>query len=217
MKDSDTGAQGKAELMAGILREAEAEAGRILGEAEEYASQQEAGSGQRAARILEEAGEKAREQCRAIERQAASAVRVETRRRALRAREQVIRKVLERARRALAERVDRPEYRRVLEDWVVEAAVGLAVPEAEVSCSGPERALVDQKLLAEAARRVKELTGREVKLRLSEDEPPAAQGVVLSAPGGRVQFNNQVRTRLLRRQAQVREAVYSELFTDGEL
>ena len=56
------------------------------------------------------------------------------------------------------------------------------------------------------------MTGRDVTLELADESPTAGQGIVLRAADGRVQFNNQIATRLLRYQSEIRKIVYGELF-----
>jgi vacuolar-type H+-ATPase subunit E/Vma4 len=101
----------------------------------------------------------------------------------------------------------------VLLGWIVEAAIGLGLPEATVNASAPELPLLEEGLLAEAERRVRELTGREVRLGRAEGDPLAGQGVVLLGRGGRLAYNNQVSTRLLRRQSEIRKMIYDGLWT----
>ena len=95
----------------------------------------------------------------------------------------------------------------------MEAAIGLGQPEAAVNASSAELPLLDQGLLAEAERRVQALGGRAVRLSRLEGEPLAGQGVVLVGRGGRLTYNNQVSTRLLRRQTEIRKMIYDGLWT----
>ena len=158
-------------------------------------------------RILSEARAKAETQVRAIHEHNRTALRLEGKRMTLKVREELLRRVIERARERLAALSEGSGYRRVLLDWVVEAAIGLNVPEAVVNASALERGLLDQALLREAEAEVKQLTGRNLSLRLAAGDPLVGQGVVLKSADGRVEFNNQVSTRLLRYQSEIRKAV----------
>jgi vacuolar-type H+-ATPase subunit E/Vma4 len=89
----------------------------------------------------------------------------------------------------------------------VEAAIGLGAPEASVNASAAERRQIDEQLLREARDKVEALTGRKVALTVAEGDPLIPQGVVLTAADGRVEFNNQVATRLLRRQSEIRKTI----------
>jgi len=57
-----------------------------------------------------------------------------------------------------------------------------------------------------------EMTGRKVSLMLTDGDPLIPQGVVLKAADGRVEFNNQVATRLLRRQSEIRKTIQDILW-----
>lgn len=200
-------------LIEGIAQDAEAEGRRLVQEAEKAGAERREATGRQAEGILEEARRKAAEQAESLRRQAASTAKMQAKRIGLRVREQAARQVLERARARLEELAGTPEYRETLLGWIVEAAVGLGLPEATVNASARELPLLDERLLAEAQRRVRELTGRTVSLTKAEGEPLAGQGVVLVGRGGRLAYNNQVSTRLLRRQTEVRKMIYDGLWT----
>jgi vacuolar-type H+-ATPase subunit E/Vma4 len=200
-------------LIEGIAQDAQAEAQRLVEEAEKAAAERRQAAERQAAEILGEARRKAAEQAAGVKRQAASAAKMQTKRIALRVREQAARQVLEQARLRLAQMIGTPEYREVLLGWIVEAAIGLGLPEATVNASSPELPLLEGGLLEEAQRRVRELTGREVRLTRADGDPLAGQGVVLVGRGGRLAYNNQVSTRLLRRQTEIRKMIYDGLWT----
>jgi vacuolar-type H+-ATPase subunit E/Vma4 len=200
-------------LIEGIAQDAQAEARRLVEEAEKAVAERRAASARQASEILEEARRKAGEQAGGLKRQAASTAKMEAKRIALRVREQAVKDVLEQARAKLEQMIGSPEYREILLGWIVEAAIGLGQPEAAVNASAPELPLLDQGLLAEAERRVQALGGRAVRLSRLEGEPLAGQGVVLVGRGGRLAYNNQVSTRLLRRQTEIRKMIYDGLWT----
>ena len=200
-------------LIEGIAQDAEAEGRRLVQEAEKAGAERREATGRQAEGILEEARRKAAEQAESLRRQAASTAKMQAKRIGLRVREQAARQVLERARARLEELAGTPEYRETLLGWIVEAAVGLGLPEATVNASARELPLLDERLLAEAQRRVRELAGRTVSLVKAEGEPLAGQGVVLVGRAGRLAYNNQVSTRLLRRQTEVRKMIYDGLWT----
>lgn len=200
-------------LIEGIAQDAEAEGRRLVQEAEKAGAERREATGRQAEGILEEARRKAAEQAESLRRQAASTAKMQAKRIGLRVREQAAQQVLERARARLEELAGTPEYRETLLGWIVEAAVGLGLPEATVNASARELPLLDERLLAEAQRRVRELAGRTVSLAKAEGEPLAGQGVVLVGRGGRLAYNNQVSTRLLRRQTEVRKMIYDDLWT----
>jgi vacuolar-type H+-ATPase subunit E/Vma4 len=200
------------ELIAGIAQDAAAEAQRLLEEASKAAQERREATENQASAILEEARRKAGEQARNLSRQIASTAKMEVKRIGLRVREQATRMVIERVRSRLAQMIGSPEYREALIGWLVEAIIGLSLPEAAVNACPAELELIDEGLLAEVQGRVLELTGRKVRLFKSDADPLVGQGVVLVGREGRLAFNNQVSTRLLRRQTQIRKIIYERLW-----
>ncbi len=198
--------------MRGIEEDARAEAEKILSGASLAAGNRRQAAGRQAAEILGEARRKAQEQVEAIRRGGASTITVQTRRLALRLREEVIREILAQTSARLSRLADEPDYRPVLLDWIAEAAIGLNVPEAVVAVSERERKWLDAKLLREAEEKVRALTGQAVRLELSDQPALALQGVLLTSRDGRVAYNNQVPTRMLRSQPAIRRIIHDELF-----
>lgn len=198
-------------LIEGIAADARAEAERLVEEARRAGEERLKAAQAQSLRILQEAREKADSQARSVHDQALSSIRIEGRRTSLAVREEALRRVIRRARERLSALSDTDEYRRVLLGWIVEAAIGLNVPEALVNVSAGERRFLDPGLLREAERRVKELTGRKVSLKAASGDPLVGQGVVLVSADGRVEFNNQVSTRLLRYQSEIRSIVFEAL------
>jgi vacuolar-type H+-ATPase subunit E/Vma4 len=105
-------------------------------------------------------------------------------------------------------RIAAPDYRAVLRCWIVEAARGLDVDAAEVNAGAAERELIDEALLREAM----DLLGNKVALTESKADPLGGQGVVLTSVDGRMAFNNQVRTRIQRRQREIQGLIHEALF-----
>ena len=200
------------ELIEGIAQDAAAEAGRILAEAEKSAAERRQAAVRQAEGILTEARRKAVEQAENLKRQLASAAKMEVKRIGLRVREQAIRQVLAEARARLEQLQAAPEYAGILAGWIAEAAVGLGLPEAAVNASAAELAAIGGPLLEEAERRVRESTGRTVRLARATGDPLPGQGVVLLGREGRLAYNNQVATRLLRRQTEIRKLIYDTLW-----
>lgn len=204
-------ADGKAQLLSGIERDARAEGAQLRASADQAAAERQKLAEAQAASIRDEASRKVHETVRGIARQGEQAAAVESRRMALKVREQVSRRAVEEASRKLAGLVGQPAYRSVLRGWIVEAALGLNVPEAEVLASGPEMAQVDDALLREAEREVEALSGAPVRLRRSAAQPLTGQGVVVTSLDGRTAFNNQVVTRMERYQSDIRKLIYEAL------
>jgi vacuolar-type H+-ATPase subunit E/Vma4 len=206
----------KPELLQTILAEAEDEAGRIVTEARATAEARRKTCETQCRQIEEDAEKNAVERENAIKRLVSSRIEVESRRERLKAREEAGRAAIEAARERLGALVGKPEYKTILRGWIAEAAVGLGEPEAEVNASAAERVLLDDGLLREVSALVRETTGREVTLKTSAEQPLIGQGIVLTATGGHVAFNNQVSTRIMRAQSDIRRLIHDRLFGDEQ-
>lgn len=204
------------ELLAGIAREAAEGAAKIEAEAAAYVrSRMEAAQAQ-AREILRKAEDAAQAQARVILRNAESRAALESRKAFLRGRDGLIREALDAARRIVEQALDGPGYEDVLRGWIVEASVGLSEPEARVNASREELPRITDGLLRRAEREVLELTGRAVRLSKVEGDPLPAQGVLLTAQGGRLAYNNTVPVRFLRIQSEIRKRIHADLFGEGE-
>jgi vacuolar-type H+-ATPase subunit E/Vma4 len=203
-------------LVARILADARAEAARVVEEASRTAALRSATAADEGRAAERQARERAAERLAVLERNTVSRINVEARRARLRVRDRMVKETQDAARARLAAMIGTAEYRRMLVGWIAEAAVGLGEPEAEVNASAPEKARIDAQLLAEAERDVHESVGREVRLRVSAAQPLLGQGVVLNSLNGRLAYNNQVATRLLREQARIRALIHGALFTGAE-
>lgn len=200
------------DLIAGIAQDVAKEAEQVIAEAKKTAEERIKAAQDQAAATLQQAESKAEEQAERIRSQTASTLRMERRRISLKQREQAVQEVLTRVRRRLSEMVGSPQYREVLLAWIVEGAIGLGAAEAAVNASAAERNQIDKKMLQAAEAKVKELTGKKVTLAAASGDPLIPQGVVVKAAGGRVEFNNQVATRLLRLQSEIRKQIQDVLW-----
>jgi len=206
----------KTALISDIEADARTEVEAIRKEAQDRATEKREQARRQVESILQEAQKGAQARAEAVLKTQQSAVDLEVRRRAMRARDLAMRQIMTRVEEKLAALMEDPQYRGILMNWMVEAAVGLGAESAQVNASESERGLIDEQMLAEVREKVRAQTGGEVELTLSADPPLSAQGVVLTAADGRTAFNNQVRTRMLRRQQEIRKLIYDVLFADDK-
>lgn len=197
-------------LLQGIVEQTESEIARINEEGARLERDRTAKANGEIERIRREIEERTANQRLRIEKKAKASVSTECHKIELEARERFFSKVLEAASRRLRALIDSESYKSTLRDWIVEGAIGLAADEAIV-CSSPKEMELCRQVLPEAEERVRELTGQEFKLRLADSPLSHAQGVVLTSLSGRTAYNNQVRTRMMRRQSEVRRIIYEEL------
>ena len=92
--------------------------------------------------------------------------------------------------------------------------IGLGVEKAEVNATAEEKKIINARLLSNAEKKIGEITGNRVSIVISKAPALSSQGVVLTSVDGRIAFNNQVATRLLRKQRAIRSLIYERLFNE---
>jgi vacuolar-type H+-ATPase subunit E/Vma4 len=204
----------KEELIKGIEQDAGAEARRLIEEAEKDVKDRLAAVDSQVASILREAETWARAQVGAIERMNTSSIHVETRRISLKKRGEILKEIIARVEKRLAERIGDKGYKELLVNWIVEAAIGLNADKAVINASKKERPLIDSDMLRAAEAKIREFINKKVELSVSGEEEPLAQGVILYTTDKTMAFNNQIPTRLLRYQSEIRKLIYDELFKE---
>lgn len=199
-------------LLESIEKDAAGEAERILEQARQQADQRHREMERRIREMAAETDQAAARHGELAARRGDSLINTESRRLALKAREELNRRVLGRARELLSELMETPAYDQVLSRWIAEGALGVNLPEALVRCSFRET-LTDH-ILRQAEKLILQETGRAVKLSPAQGDPLAEQGVEVSSPDRRISFNNQVSTRM-RRYDQDLKRIISEALING--
>ncbi|MBN1685580.1 MAG: hypothetical protein JW852_02950 [Spirochaetales bacterium] len=203
--------EARQEIIGGIRSEAEAQAAGIIADARKAAEDQIKAAGRQAVRIKEEAEEKAAKQIAAIEREAATRLTAARRRMKLEMAERVYQHIISRCTEELEKLIGSGRYGKMLEDWIVQAAVGLRAESAVVNCSSAEHEAAAA-VLPKAEERARSITGKQITLTFSDDRPLANQGVMITSADGRTAFNNQVQSRIFRMQTEIRKLVHDRLF-----
>lgn len=204
----------KAALISGIESDARSEEEKIIREAETQAAEKRKYADKKVESILNDARKKAEEQAEAAREKVISAAEREVKRNSMRVVDEVIKNTMDRAEKKLSSMMGGENYRSVLANWITEAAIGLGAESARVNASEKERPLINDHMLSEVTRRIQKQTGKQISLTLSDEKPLKSQGVVLTAADGRTAFNNQVRTRMLRKQREIRMLIYNTLFSN---
>ncbi len=204
----------KAALISGIETDARVESEKIIAEAEKKVAEKRGYAEKKIKSMLNEARQKAAEQAETAKKKIISGAELEAKRRSMHIRNAVIQDILGRVEKKLDSMTGDANYISVLTGWIAEAAIGLGAESAQVNASEKERVLINDQLLSEVAERIHTQTGRQVMLTLSDSQPLKSQGVVLTSADGRTAFNNQVKTRMLRKQRAIRMRIYNGLFGD---
>jgi len=206
----------KAALISGIEADARAEEENIIKEAEVQAAEKRKHSEKKIESLLKDAQKKAKEQAETAKKKIISAAEREVKRCYMRVRDSVVQDIMDRVEKKLSSITGGENYRSVLVNWITEAAIGLGAQAAHINASEKERELIDGHMLSEIARRIQKQTGKQISLTLSDVKPLQSQGVILTAADGRTAFNNQVRTRMQRKQREIRMLVYNTLFNSEQ-
>ncbi len=201
-------------IISGIEADANTEAQEIIKEAQKQADEKLKYFDDKAKSILEDARKEAMLQAEAIHKKMLSGIKLELKRSFMCIQQTVIQEIMNKVEKKLNLMIGDTNYRAVLEDWIIEAAIGLGAESALINASEKERILIDNTLLADAAAKVFAKTGDKVTLQLTSDLPLKSQGVVLTAADGRTAFNNQVKTRISRKERDIQMKIYKTLFAD---
>ena len=207
-----TSSEDRSELIAGIRRDAEAEAERIIGDAEKTAADKMQAKEMQIKSIERDAAKKIDRQINVIEKNSISSIKVEKKRIALQIREKLINSVIDKVRDKIRAKADSEDYKEILKGWILEAAVGLGEKEVEVNGSKRELDIMTDSYIKDVEKRYHDLTGGKIKIIRTDENPLFAQGIVLTSINHKTAFNNQVPTRLLRYQSEMRKTIHSEFF-----
>jgi vacuolar-type H+-ATPase subunit E/Vma4 len=201
-------------IVSGIEADALTEEQQILKEAEKQAAEKRSYAEKKVESMLEDAQKEAAQQADKIKKKMASSVELELKRRSLNVRGEVMRDIMSRIENKFGSMMSDGNYKAILASWLTEAAIGLDAKSAYINASEMELAFVDEQLISQVSEEVREKTGKQISLQLTKAPPLKNQGVVLTAQDGRTAFNNQVKTRMLRKEREIRMAIYDALFTD---
>ncbi len=207
-------AQGKASLIASIEADAQAEIDKMLREAADQALQREQYTDKKIELMRQESRQKAAAQGDVIRSKALSQAELEIKRRRLRASNEIVQRIMSLVEQKLQRLIGTEAYREVLIRWITEAALGLGGDMLFLNASVEERRLMDETLLHLAQERIQQAQGRTITIRLADAPALASQGVILTTKDGRMAYNNQVRTRLLRQQRSIQRLIHDHLFAE---
>lgn len=199
-------------IVAGIFADADAEAARMVAEAEAWAAATLASARDQVLAIERDAKIKTDAQVVVIAADATAKSAIERRKNALLLQESLSREIVERATRIIAGEVRKPGYREVLRSLLTEAAIGLSAETALVNASMEELPLIDDALLRQVEADVLAATGKKTRLSKVSGDPRVGQGVYLVAEGGRLAYDNGIATRLERERTEIRKRIYQALF-----
>jgi len=200
------------QLFEGILQSAQNQASSILKKAQEDAQAVKASYDKKIDDAIEQEKRQTEKRLEQISHHEQSSIRNLKRRHEVSRSERLRQLVMDSVSRKMEALRDTPSYGKVLVGWIAEATIGLDREEAVVSCSFKEH--VDEQMLREAEAVVLRAVGRKVLLQ-KDDKPLIGQGIVVSTPDGKVAYNNQVSTRMLRHERDLKELMEGQQCRKG--
>jgi vacuolar-type H+-ATPase subunit E/Vma4 len=213
-QEKNNGIPDGTEIISGIEADALNEEKQIIREAEEQAAEKREYNRKKIESLLDDAQKEASQQADKVKKKIASSVELELKRRSLNVRGEVMRDIIGKVENKFASIMDNENYRAILTGWIIEAAIGLNAQSATINASEKELAFIDNQMISKVCEKVREKTGKQIALQISHAPALKNQGVVLTADDGRTAFNNQVRTRMSRKEREIRMEIYDTLFTD---
>jgi len=205
---------GKQELLSGIESDIRAEKQQIIDDAKKQIAEKKIYAEKKIESISNDAHKQAQEKAEIVKRKITSSVGLEVKRRKLKVRNEVVKEIIHRVEKKIEAQMSADSYRDFLIDWLTEAAIGLGAESAVIDSSQRERQLIDEQLISDVKDKVQAYTGSAVELVLSQSQPLKDQGVAVVSSDGRTAFNNQVKTRIMRKERIIRNLLDDNLFND---
>lgn len=205
--------EGSDAIIEGINAEAQKQSAELIEQAEKAVGQKLKSWELQKRRMRADARQDAEAKAEQLRTNGQSRLKMAQRRRDLQLQELLVSEITQEALEAAEALIGGPTYEEILEGLIVEAAIGIRCDTAIVSSSAQELPMITEALLQRVVEELKERTGRQMSLRLSQEAPLPGQGVLLSSEDGKVAFSNQIRTRLLRYQSEIRHLIHRRLLT----
>jgi len=193
-----------------IIGDAKEEAARILNEAKSIAASMEEEAKKKADEVVQAEVSKFRQAKEEEVKRAVMEARIKAKERWLKEREALINQAIDKVKERLARLVGSPDYAKSLEALIEEAAVAIGGGDLLVQLN--ER---DAKLsldLEGIAKRVKEKTGVDTKIQLSEVKVQCMGGAVVSTRDGSFIYDNTLESRVRRQESALRLTAAKILF-----
>ncbi|MBN2508903.1 MAG: V-type ATP synthase subunit E [Spirochaetales bacterium] len=206
-RPADTAAAGEhSELLARIAQEAQEEASLLIAAAEKEAAVKKSQAQTKASQIKDEAVKRAETQIAAMAAHTDSLLAMEKKRALLAAQEKRYEAVIAMALAKVREAAGTNDYPDTVLGWLAEAGAGIGTEEAVVQGGSEEHTLLTSEFLAKAEKKIQALTGASVSL-TKGSAPCQGQGIIVTAPGGRLAWDNRVQVRLIRMEQDIRKVL----------
>lgn len=190
-----------------ILQDAEAQAAHIVAEATQLQEKKSANAKSLIETFQKEAEARFSEEKQRLLKNQKNNIEMEQKRFELSLRDRIISESIQAALKKVKEAAAAPSYPSVVRQLIFEAVMGIGKTELRVSVSPLEASLVTQPFLNQLAADFSAEVGTPLTLSL-DSKRLRKQGVAVSDAEGRVAYDNQFETRLIRYQSHIRKVVY---------
>ena len=207
----ETYEKGKELIVKEIIEDAKVEAEKIIEDAKKRAKEKTMFAENQAESIVDEAKKKAEEQIGVLQKRYLSFIELETKKRKMKLRENIFNLVIEKVKKRLEDMINEPGYKSILKRWIYEAAVGLFEEEGIIRTSIKEVDLIDEKMLQEIEKKLWDNEKLKVRLKIDKNDMIRGQGIMLFSADGKRAFNNEISTRILRKQREIQSIIYDAL------
>ena len=184
----------------GILEQAEKEVGRVIAEARADGAKTEKA-------VLK----KAESQADAVRKRILSGVHLEVKRQELRAREEIVKRILSTVGEKLEAFRGTKAYPPVLERLVVEGVTALDGDAFRIEGGRVEKELLTKTVISGIREKIEKATNREVSLSVGKDVIEEG-GLVITSSDGRMHFDNRFSARMERTEIQMRLEIAKRMF-----
>lgn len=206
--------EGKQKLIREIESNAKEEAEQIIRSAEKTKNQKIAAAEGKAKRIVKDAEERAEAKISRLRERNDSSIQIRKKRIRLKQTEEIIGYIFTEVKKRIKEKIGTPEYGNTLRKWAVEGALGVGSEAIIISASEEELPLLTKDFMEDVKRRVKEQGGGDITITVGE-RPEGDYGICVYSSDGRLEYRNQINTRLARKQNEYRKKIYSTLEIEG--
>lgn len=201
-------------LIDSIKKEAHDEAQKILDSAYRVVEERKKSTDEQIMKIKADNDEKASQQVNAIAQDGIRKIESLKRKQMLALKTEIVNHVIERVNEKFNDLLSQPEYKEMMIEWTVEAALGLAEKDPILRVTASCRPLIDDVFLNQAAQRYRELTGEDIIFTLAPEVITKGYGIVLESKNGKMGYNNLLETRLDRHKDTIQATVLKDIFNE---
>ena len=201
-------------LINSIKKAADIEAKRILDDASRIVEDRKKSTNEQITKLKNDTIEKEKRLLDVIAQDGERKIASLKRKQLLELKEKIVNTVIERVKEKFNSLVSEPEFKEMMIEWSVEAALGLEESDAILKISDSCTPFANDAFCNEIARRYKEITDKKITLSLIPDAIQKGHGIMLEANNGKTAYNNLLENRLYRYKDKIEALVLEDVFNE---